>query len=88
MAALQKHTGRTIVDCVVANSGTAELGPPYKGRLVQNDEYGIEHAKLVTADLIDRDFPVRHDAGKLADCILGVYHKKVPEAVVKTRAGA
>ena len=88
VAALQKHTGRTIVDYVVANSGTAELGPPYKGRLVQNDEYGIEHAKLVTADLIDRDFPVRHDAGKLADCILGVYHKKVPEAVVKTRAGA
>ena len=88
VAALQKHTGRTIVDYVVANSGTAELGPPYKGRLVQNDEYGIEHAKLVTADLIDRNIPVRHDAGKLADCILGVYHKKVPEAVVKTRAGA
>ena len=88
VAALQKHTGRTIVDYVVANSGTAELGPPYKGRLVQNDEYGIEHAKVVTADLIDRNIPVRHDAGKLADCILGVYHKKVPEAVVKTRAGA
>ena len=86
--ALQKHTGLTIVDYVVANSGTAELGPPYKGRLVQNDEYGIEHAKVVTADLIDRNIPVRHDAGKLADCILGVYHKKVPEAVVKTRAGA
>ena len=88
VAALQKHTGLTIVDYVVANSGTAELGPPYKGRLVQNDEYGIEHAKVVTADLIDRNIPVRHDAGKLADCILGVYHKKVPEAVVKTRAGA
>ena len=88
VAALQKHTGRRIADLVVANSATVELGPPFKGRIVQLDGQGLDHATLVTADLIDPDFPVRHDAGKLADCILDVYHKGVPEAGVGVRLGA
>ena len=88
VAALQKHTSREIVDYVIANNGTAELGPPFKGRLVHHDGQGIERARIVTVDLIDPSFPVRHDAGKLADCILGVYHNRIPEAAVETRAGA
>ena len=88
MAALQEHTGRTIVNYVVANSGIAELGPPFKGRLVQHDGQGFDHATLVTADLIDPDFPVRHDSSKLADCILDVYHKKVPEAGLEVSPSA
>ena len=87
LAALQQHTSREVVDCVIANSGKAELGTQFRGRLVQQDGQSLDTAKLVTADLIDRDFPVRHDAGKLADCILDVYHKKVPEAVMEARAG-
>ncbi|MYD50963.1 MAG: YvcK family protein [Dehalococcoidia bacterium] len=88
VTALQKHTGRTLVDYVVANSGIAELGPPFKGRLVQLDGQGLDHATLVTADLIDSDFPVRHDSSKLADCILDVYHKKVPEAGLEVSPSA
>ena len=88
VTALQKHTGRTLVDYVVANSGIAELGPPFKGRLVQLDGQGLGHATLVTADLIDSDFPVRHDSSKLADCILDVYHKKVPEAGLEVSPSA
>ena len=76
------------MDCVIANSGIAELGPPFKGRLVEQDGRDVEHARIVTADLIDATFPVRHDSGKLADCILGVYHRGVPEAETKARAGA
>ena len=88
VAALQQHTSPEIIDCVIANSGAAELGPPFKGRLVEHDGRRIEHAKIVAADLIDTSFPVRHDVGKLADCILDVYHRRVPEAAVETRAGA
>lgn len=88
VAALQEHTGRTIVDYVVANSGIAELSPPIKGRLVEHDGRGIDHAMIVTADLIDPSIPVRHDAGKLADYIIDVYHKRVPEAAMETRADA
>ena len=88
LSALQQHTSSEIVDCVIANSGIAELGPPFKGRLVEQDGRDVEHARIVTADLIDATFPVRHDAGKLADCILEVYHRGVPEAETKARAGA
>ena len=88
VAALQQHTSPEIIDCVIANSGAAELGPPFKGRLVEHDGRRIEHAKIVAADLIDTSFPVRHDVGKLADCILDVYHRRVPEAAAETRAGA
>ncbi len=88
LSALQQHTSSEIVDYVIANSGIAELGPPFKGRLVEQDSSDVEHARIVTADLIDREFPVRHDAAKLADSILAVYHRGVPEAETKTRAGA
>ena len=88
VAALQQHTSPEIIDCVIANSGAAELGPPFKGRLVEHDGRRIEHAKIVSADLVDTSFPVRHDVGKLADCILDVYHRRVPEAAAETRAGA
>lgn len=88
VAALQQHTSPEIIDCVIANSGAAELGPPFKGRLVEHDGRRIEHAKIVAADLIDTSFPVRHDVGKLADCILDVYHRRVPEAAAETHAGA
>ncbi|MCY4529306.1 MAG: YvcK family protein [Chloroflexi bacterium] len=88
LSALQQHTSSAIVDYVIANSGIAELGPPFKGRLVEQDGSDVEHARIVTADLIDREFPVRHDAAKLADSILAVYHRGVPEAETKTRAGA
>ena len=87
LSALQQHTSNGIVDYVVANSGQAELGPPFKGRLVEHDGRDIEGARIFTADLIDASFPVRHDAGKLADCILEVYHRGVPEAEMKVRAG-
>lgn len=75
VAALQKHTSREIVDYVIVNSGTAELGPPFVGHLVRDDGNGVEHAAIVAEDLIDRSFPVRHDAGKLADCILAMYYE-------------
>ena len=88
LTALQQHAGREIVDCVVVNSGIADLGPPFKGRLVEHDGRDIDHATIVTADLIDPGIPVRHDPGKLADCILGVYHRGVPEAAMETRADA
>ncbi len=88
VAALQKHSGHEIVDYVIANNGKAELDSRFRGSLVQHGGEKIDHCAIVTADLIDRSFPVRHDSGKLADCILDVYHKRVPKDRGKTRAGA
>ena len=42
LAALQQHTSREVVDCVIANSGTAELGTQFRGRLVQQDGQSLD----------------------------------------------
>ena len=74
VAVLQHHTSPEIADYVIVNSGTANVGPPFLDHLVRDDGRSLTRVKLVAADLIDRDFPVRHDAGKLASCILRVYY--------------
>ena len=74
VATLQRHTSTEIADCVIVNSGRANIGPPFADHLVRDDGSPLTHVRIVAADLIDRDFPVRHDAGKLASCILGVYY--------------
>jgi uncharacterized cofD-like protein len=80
-AALQAHTYPEIVDYVIANNVTIEPGPPFLGHPVLDDGRPIKHAQIVTDDLIDASFPVRHDPAKLAECILGVYDGSYPAAV-------
>ena len=75
VAALQRHTSPEIADYAIVNSGTANVGPPFLDHLVRDDGRSSTRVKMVAADLIDRDFPVRHDAGKLASCILRVYYE-------------
>ena len=81
VAALQKHTYPEIVDYVVANNVTVDPGPPFLGHAVLDDGRPVAHAQIVADDLIDPSFPVRHDAAKLAKCILGVYHGSYPATV-------
>lgn len=73
---LQSHTSRTIADYVVTNSKIVELGSPYMGLPVVSDGTPLEHAVLVKDNLVDRDYPVRHDPGNLARVIMDVYHGK------------
>ena len=73
--ALQRHTYPEIVDYVVANDNPLELGPPYLGQPVVNGGRPISHAELKLGDLADAERPVRHDARKLAELVMGVYHR-------------
>jgi len=71
--ALQKHTSETVVDWIAANHNITNLGTEFKGEPVTISEEHIEHAKLVTSDIIDSTHPVRHDSEKLATFILKIH---------------
>ena len=74
--ALQKHTFPTVVDYVLANNTSSDLGPSFLGHPVTSDGREIKHAKLIDEDLVDSDHPVRHESVKLARYIVDVYHGK------------
>ena len=76
LSALQNHTFPSIVDFVVANDTPIELGTQFFGTPVIDDGRSLLHAKLVLADLTDSSHPVRHDAEKLAQTTMNVYHKR------------
>ena len=73
--ALQKHVGHDVFPSALANNRF--LGPvagPSWGlewvRLPQKEEKGY---RLMTADLVDEEFPWRHDSHKLARCLMELY---------------
>ena len=74
--AIQKHTFPEIVDYVVANDRPMELGPQFLGEPVVSGGEGLEHVEVISEDLMDPSYPVRHDSAKLARVIMDVYHGK------------
>ena len=73
--ALQKHVGHDVFPVALANNRF--LGPvagPSWGlewvRLPQKEDKGH---RLMTADLVDEEFPWRHDSHKLARCLMELY---------------
>ncbi len=71
--ALQAHTFPTIADRVIANDRLVEPGPRFEARPVGISSTKMEVAKLVTADLVENEHPLRHDPVKLAKLVIDVY---------------
>ena len=76
VAALQRHTFSEVADYVVANSTPVRLGTEFAGQPVLHGTSSMKHASLIEDDLVDPDHPVRHDADKLANVVMDVYHGK------------
>ena len=72
--ALRAHTFAAIADYVIANEQPSEPGGGAHGDAVQVGEGGVGQARLVTDNIADDSHPARHDAAKLAEVIMGVYH--------------
>ncbi|HDN80373.1 MAG TPA: YvcK family protein [Chloroflexi bacterium] len=68
--ALERHTGKGLFDIVLANDNLdCEIPSAEPVRPVcKNSEY-----KIITADLVDRESPWRHDPHKLAKTIMNIY---------------
>ena len=73
--ALTRHTFPSIVGHVVANSSPRELGPNFFGTPVRHNGDSLNAARVHLEDLTDAHHPVRHDSEKLAEAVMGVYHK-------------
>jgi len=76
--ALQRHTFPTIADSVIANGNLSEPGAQFNSRAVPPSGGELPDVRVITADLIDPEHPLRHDAERLARVVIDVYHGKQP----------
>jgi uncharacterized cofD-like protein len=73
--ALEEHVGEDLFDIVLCNDN-------YKGSLanashwVQADEKSRSDVRLYTADLVDYEYPWRHDSLKLAQVLMDLFYER------------
>jgi len=76
--ALQRHTFPTIANSVIANGNLSEPGAQFNSRAVPPSGGELPDVRVITADLIDPEHPLRHDAERLARVVIDVYHGRQP----------
>ena len=76
--ALQRHTFATIADSVIANGNLSEPGAQFDSQAVPPFGGELPNVRVITADIIDPEHPLRHDAKRLARVVIDVYHGKQP----------
>ncbi len=76
--ALQRHTFRSIADSVIANCNLAEPGAQFNSQAVPPSGGELPDVRVITADLVDPEHPLRHDAERLARAVIDVYHGRQP----------
>lgn len=72
--ALQHHTFATIANCVIANDNMTETRVPANIHMVPPPREEIPDVRVITADLIDPEHPLRHNSDRLARAVIDVYH--------------
>ncbi len=75
LKALEAHTGKNLVDLVIANN-CQETDLPVSTEWTEiGDEFSGDH-RLYTADLLDKEHPWRHDSDRLAQTIMDLYAER------------
>jgi uncharacterized cofD-like protein len=73
--AIEEHVGEDLFDIVLCNDN-------YEGSLidashwVQADEKSRSDVRLYTADLVDFEYPWRHDSLKLAQVVMDLFYER------------
>ena len=76
VASIEAHLGGSPFDFIVANNNLTERLPErWKSEPVRGGEARVGGV-VITADVIDERNRYRHDATKLADAILTIYHER------------
>ncbi len=69
--AFRSHVGPGLFDCVLANHTFSGSPPPGEGvDWTHLPKAGTVNYELVTRDLVDRQYPWRHDPAKLARTLM------------------
>jgi len=88
--ALETHIGRNLFDAVLANNHYPSKNAGEKTHYVQMGDPADEvyqRYEVQLADLTDPDRPWRHDAAKLAQALLALYHRAAPSQISTVTVG-
>ena len=80
LTALESHTGKNLVEFVIANDCQEATLPKNTTWTEIGDELSGDR-RLYTADLLDREHPWRHDAEGLAQTIMDLYAERTGSMV-------
>jgi len=75
LVALESHTLQNLVELVIAND-CQEATLPSNTKWVEIGDELSGDRRLYTADLLDREYPWRHDAEELAQTIMDLYFER------------
>lgn len=75
LAALESHTDKNLIELVIANDGQDASLPPKANWTEIGKEFDND-PRLYVADLLDREFPWRHDAKKLAQTLMNLLYER------------
>lgn len=75
LSALEAHTGNDLVELVIANDSRDPTLPQNTNWTEIGEEFA-EDRRLYTADLLDREFPWRHDSAKLAQTLMNLLYER------------
>lgn len=73
--AIEEHVGTYFVDLIVSNRQSEGQLPPGTDWVIAEDDLDFDHA-VYHADLVDSDFPWRHDSEKLAQVLIDLYQER------------
>ena len=77
LEAIQRHTSNSLINFVIANSDVNPDQTKSTTHPVINDERPLVNAVLERSDLVDPDYPLRHDPKRLAEAIISLYDRSV-----------
>ena len=76
--AIYRHVGEGLFQYVLANSDIVPLPEEWGNKAIKLDVERVTGAQVVLADLVNREYRLRHDSGRLAEVLLNLYHGRLP----------
>lgn len=83
--AIETHAGKGLFDLVICNNavGTTPPDPAGKTHWVEIEPNLQEKYPVYAVDLVDREYPWRHDSEKLAQAVIDIYQERTGPLIEK-----
>jgi len=74
--AIEEYLGKGVLDIIICNESDCSPSATNGVKWVTLDEKARKDSRLYVADLRDQEAPWRHDAGRLAQVLMDLYHER------------
>lgn len=81
--AIEDHLGFDLFDLVICNNRTIGIDLPGHLSWVRNDDAEELDHVIYEADLVQKDWPTRHDSNRLAQIIMDLYYERTGPLLIK-----